>query len=175
MKYFFLTLLSCLFVLSFSNLFAQNCANYIQENKVVEESLILNSVVHTLMERGNYAYSIQLMKNDKGLFAKIYSKSGVIFNQGDEIIFMDTNKARKKYLFSGKGEMIEKKDNTFHYNTISLNLETIHWLASSNITNFYIKNNIDNELRKFSLELPQQTTFKNLASCFAQGLMSEKK
>ena len=45
------------------------------------------------------------MTDEKGILAKVFSKGGVDFNQGDELIFMDQAKIRRSYRFIEMGEV----------------------------------------------------------------------
>ncbi|MCB0641937.1 MAG: hypothetical protein KDC44_09875, partial [Phaeodactylibacter sp.] len=82
-----------------SFLIAQDCGHYIAEDKTIEGTHILRCHPLTMVIRGNYSYSFELMTDNKGVVAKVFSKGGVDFNLGDEIIFMDNNYIRKTYRF----------------------------------------------------------------------------
>jgi len=155
----------------FTALNAQNCEGQIAENKHVGGTQILKSKVQTLVVRGNYTYSIELGHNEKGILARFYSKGGVEFNQDDEIIFFDQNNIRQEYRFIEMGELNRQGGGApVHQNVLQLNLAAIDWFASSQIHTIYIKNNISNEIRKFTVNTGRQEEFYLLANCFRNAL-----
>ena len=82
--------------LSFAGIHAQNCSGQIADDKVIEGIHILRTNAITMVVRGNYSYSIELINDNKGVTATVYSKNGVEFNQDDEIIFMDLSSPAQK-------------------------------------------------------------------------------
>jgi len=109
----FLSLFFATFQLS-----AQDCSKLIAEDKNIEGTHILRMKTQTLVVRGTYSYSIELMTDDKGVIARVYSKAGVDFNLGDEIIFMDNNNIRKSYRFIEMGEMSTEGTTPVHSNIL---------------------------------------------------------
>ena len=74
---------------------AQNCNGLITDNRLVGNTHYLYTVNMTLIFRGDYTYEMEFFNNEKGISARITSKNGVEFNQGDEMIFVDANNTRK--------------------------------------------------------------------------------
>ena len=60
----------------------------------------------TLVKRGNYSYAIEFINDQSLLVAKITSYSGVKFNKGDQVIFMNDAKTRVAVNFIGKSRSI---------------------------------------------------------------------
>jgi len=93
------TLHITLLLLFFNVLSAQECGKSIAENKTVSGTQVLSTEPFTVIVRGSYSYMLSFHTDEKGITASMYSKGGVIFNQDDEIIFLDGNKNRKSYRF----------------------------------------------------------------------------
>ena len=84
---------------------------------------------------------------------------------------MDNNDARKSYRFIEMGEMSRQGSGTpVHQNTLQLDLAAIEWFSKVPIKTLYIKNNISNEMRKFTVNVSRQTEFHTLAKCFHNSL-----
>ncbi|MCB0588984.1 MAG: hypothetical protein KDD06_27095, partial [Phaeodactylibacter sp.] len=162
-----------LFCCSAQNAISQ-CDALIAEDKVLDGTHVLRTTNQTLVVRGNYTYSLELRSDSKGITAKMYSKAGVEFNQDDEIIFMDVNSTRRSYRFIGMGEMEREGGTPVYNNILQLDLAAIQWFASSGINVLYIKNNISNQMRKFTINESRQSEFAQLVACFNQRLDREK-
>ena len=89
---------------------------------------------------------------------------------------MDKDGVRKSYRFIDFG-MMSRKGNSVptHSNTLGLDLNAIQWLASTQITHIYLKNNISNQMRKFTLTKTRSLTFQKLAKDFLSTITKEKK
>ncbi|MBK8705953.1 MAG: hypothetical protein IPN33_21955 [Saprospiraceae bacterium] len=155
-------------------LFGQDCGAWIAENKVVGGTHILRSQPVTLVVRGNYSYSIEIMSDDRGIIAKMYSKAGVEFNQEDELIVLDMGQNRRSFRFIGMGEMTQDKGTPVHQNILQLDLPAVQWFSSSDIATLYIKNNINNEMRKFTDNPNRQLELRHAATCFMQMIDKSK-
>jgi len=153
---------------------AQNCTNVIKDDRIISGTHILKTNPVTLVVRGNYTYSIMLMSDSKGITAKMFSKGGVSFNQDDEIIFMDNTSQRKSYRFIETGELKRGKGTPTYENILALDMAAIKWFATSNINTIYIKNNISNEMRKFTVNQSRQTDFRVGAVCFNNTIDKDK-
>ncbi|MEM6967608.1 MAG: hypothetical protein AAF573_22785 [Bacteroidota bacterium] len=162
-KYYLLIVVS-IFINNYS--FSQNCGSLIAEDKTIGSTHFLKSEDQTLVVRGNYTYSLQLINDEKGISAKFISKNGVDLNEGDEVIFMDTKKSRKSYRFVGMGEINTKRGTPIQTNTLELDLAAINWFATSPISTIYIRNYINNKMVKFTVTSNRQREFKSLATCF---------
>jgi len=149
---------------------AQNCSSLISVNKKLGTTHLLKSINQTLVVRGNYTYSMELVNDEKGISASFVSKNGVDLNEGDEVIFMDKSKARKSYRFIGMGEITNKRGTPTQKNILELDLAAVNWLATTTINTIYIKNNISNRMIKFTVNTNRQTEFKSLCSCFNNTL-----
>ncbi|RMF00759.1 MAG: hypothetical protein D6772_05905, partial [Bacteroidetes bacterium] len=147
-----------------------DCAALIVDNRVINQIHILKSQAQTLVVRGSYSYAITLMSDDKGITALMESKGGIEFNQGDEVIFMDANRTRRSYRFTGMGEMLNEGGIPVYTNYLQLAMTAAEWFANSKITTIYLKNNISNEMRKFTLTQSRLQEFNALAACFYQLL-----
>ena len=170
MKYYIYSILTLLFF-TFGNVAnSQNCSNIIAENKTISGTHILRTNPQTIVVRGNYTYSMELMNDDKGILGKVYSKAGVTFNLDDEVIFMDYGGNRKAYRFIEMGEMDRSGGTPVHQNVLQLDLTAVKWFAKTTISTIYIKNNISNEMRKFTVNSNRQTEFRNMANCFVSSL-----
>ena len=123
---------------------AQNCGSVIVQNRMISGTQFVTSNLQTIVVRGNYSYSLEFMSNEKGILARVFSKSGVEFNQDDEIIFMDRSSVRKSYRFIEMGEVVNKSGTPVHQNILQLDLAALEWFSSSMINVIYIKNNISN-------------------------------
>ncbi|MFK7936094.1 MAG: hypothetical protein AB8G22_21450 [Saprospiraceae bacterium] len=161
------------FLVTGTYLNAQNCSGVIADDRKINGVHRLQTEVQTLVVRGNYSYSLELMSGAKGVIAKVYSKSGVEFNQGDEIIFMDANRTRRSYRFINMGELKREGATPVHINTLQMDLAAVKWFATNPINTIYIKNNISNQMRKFTVNASRQTEFQRLATCFNQNLDAE--
>ncbi len=82
-------LLLSLMLLFFAYDTQAQCTSLIDVNKKIGGTHILHAKRQTLVVRGNYTYSIQIINTEKGVMARVISKGGVEFNQDDEVIFMD--------------------------------------------------------------------------------------
>ncbi len=126
---FFVAFLS----LASSQVMAQNCAGIIVEDKVIGSMHLLRSSPQTIVVRGTYTYSIDLRNDNAGIVARVYSKGGELFNQNDELIFIDVNNARHSYRFIQMGEMLRDGGAPVHQNTLRLDLAAIEWFANNQI------------------------------------------
>ncbi len=156
------------------NSFAQNCAKSLVSNKKVNGVQMLETKFQTLVIRGSYAYSVSFTHTDKGLFATMRSEGGVEFNQDDEIIIMDKSGSRKSYRFEGMGELKNKGGVPVYINKLRINLEAISTIATSYITTIYIKNNVSNKMRKFTLTAKRRKELQMLGKCFYTALDKSK-
>ena len=154
--------------------FSQSCDALIAEYKIIGGAHLLRSHPATLVVRGSYTYSLELMSSDKGITAKIYSKGGVEFNQDDELIFMDINQNRRSFRFVEMGEMNMDRGTPIHMNVVQLDLKAVQWFATSDLLVLYIKNNINKEMRKFTVNTSRQQEFRQLAVCFNEKLDKSK-
>ena len=164
---------SLLFLLASPGL-AQNCGSIITENKNIGGTQILKSKQQMMVVRGTYSYSLEFINTEKGVLANVYSKSGVEFNQDDEIIFMDKNKTRKSYRFIEMGELIRRGGTPVHQNVLQLDLAALNWFSTALMNTIYIKNNISNKMFKFTVNPNRQAEFKHLATCFNNSLDKTK-
>ncbi|MEM1217664.1 MAG: hypothetical protein AAGH79_02075 [Bacteroidota bacterium] len=167
-------LLLLLVSLSLGQTYAQNCSSFIADDRVIGGTHLLKTHPQTLVVRGNYSYSIELLTDDKGVLGKMYSKAGVDFNQGDEIIFMDDKSTRKAYRFIEMGEMKAESGTPVHVNLLQLDVAAVDWFSNTNIVTIYIKNNISNEMRKFTVNASRQSSFRASSVCFGQNLEVDK-
>jgi len=157
-RYFLQFLILVSFLMSSSLLWAQDCSRVIASNKTIDGTQILKTNQVTLVVRGTYSYGIELINDEKGITARMFSKGGVSFNQNDEIIFMDGNKNRKSYRFIEANKSKKQGETPVNENLLQLDLAAVKWFAASKIPLFYIKNNISNQMRKMTIEskLPQR-------------------
>ncbi|RMF22604.1 MAG: hypothetical protein D6765_14100, partial [Bacteroidetes bacterium] len=130
---------------------AQDCTSLIAEDKNIQGTHVLRTYPQTIVVRGSYSYSIEFSSDDQGVFARMYSKAGVTFNPDDEIIFLDASGNRRAYRFVGMGEVTTEGGTPVHHNTLQLNLDAVRWLSEIAITTIYIKNNVNNTIRKLPL------------------------
>jgi hypothetical protein len=152
------------------NLQAQSCNDYIAEDRTIAGLHLVTTVPQTIVIRGNYTYSMQIFSDQKGILARVFSKGGVDFNQGDEIIFIDATGVRKAYRFIEMGELNQEGNTPVFSNVLQLDLATVNWFATSSVNTFFIKNNITNEGRKFTVNANRQNAFRSMAVCFNQTL-----
>ncbi|MEK7254593.1 MAG: hypothetical protein AAB316_07610, partial [Bacteroidota bacterium] len=150
--------------------FAQNCEALIAEDKTIGGAHILKTAAQTFVVRGNYTYSMDFRNDEAGIVAKVYSKAGELFNQNDELIFVDMNGTRRSYRFIEMGEMVKEGGTPIHQNTMKLDLAAIEWFAGSIIREIFIKNNVKNQMLKFTITPNRQTEFQAMAHCFNQKL-----
>ena len=67
-----------------------DCKDLILADETIDGKVqVLKTKSLELVKRGNYSYTIELINDQRGIVAKMYSYNGVQFNKGDEIIFMD--------------------------------------------------------------------------------------
>jgi hypothetical protein len=167
--------LICLFMAFLPPLkMSAQCESQIVEDRVIEGTHTLRTMNQTLVVRGNYTYSMELISDKKGITAKVYSKAGVEFNQDDEIIFMDDNTVRRAYRFIGALEASQEGATPVYTNILQLDLAAIQWFASVGINTIYIKNNISKEMRKFTINDSRKAEFSQLVACFNQRLDKSK-
>ena len=142
-----------------------DCKDLIVADETIDGSTqFLKTISLTLVKRGNYSYAIEFINDQSLLVAKINSHSGVKFNKGDQVIFMNDSKTRVAVNFIGKSK--SKNENQAHYNFLGIDKKLIDWLSTNIITTIYIKDNIKNEMRKFTINESRQAEFKRLANCF---------
>ena len=149
---------------------AQNCSSVITDDRTVAGTHLLRTAPETVVVRGNYSYSIEFSNEVKGVVGVVYSKGGEVFNQDDEIIFMDGSGTRKSYRFIEMGEMTRQSGTPVHKNVLQLDLAAINWFSKAQINTLYIKNNISNQMRKLTVNSNRQTAFRTMAICFLQNL-----
>ena len=148
-----------------------DCKDLIIVDETIDGKIqVLKTKSQTLIQRGNYTYTIELINDKRGIVAKVYSYSGVKFNKGDELIFMDKSKNRILCSFIGTGENATEGEASVHYNILNLDAKMIDWFSTNTITTVYIKNNIKNEMRKFTINESRRAEFKQLAKCFNLNL-----
>ncbi|MCB0636973.1 MAG: hypothetical protein KDC54_10175, partial [Lewinella sp.] len=160
---------SC-FLLFGGELRSQSCEELIADNRVIGGTHILRSQSQTLVVRGNYTYSMELISDDKGITALVVSKGGIEFNQDDEVIFMDANQTRRSYRFIGMAEINNEGGVPIHSNILQLDMTALQWFSNNLITTIYLKNNISNEMRKYTFTENRLREFNQLAGCFYQAL-----
>jgi len=149
---------------------AQDCTSQLVEDRIVNGTHLLRTAPQTMVVRGNYTYSLELLSDERGITARVFSKGGVVFREDDEIIFIDVNSLRRSYRFFGR-LITEKEGSTpVHSNFLQLDLEAIRWLAAVNLQTLYIKDNVNNEMRKFTVNAARQEEFRRLTSCFYETL-----
>ncbi|NJK84491.1 MAG: hypothetical protein HC912_12575 [Saprospiraceae bacterium] len=149
---------------------AQNCASLIAEDKTIKDINILRMHPTTLVVRGNYSYALTLQNETKGVVAKVISKAGELLNRDDEVIFMDVNQVRKSYRFVETGNNSNNGGTPISENILQLDLDAAKWLASTSIVTIYIKNNVENQMRKFTVIENRQQELKQMAVCFVEKL-----
>ena len=168
--YFLMNLLVFIFFNTPLSISAQNCSGMIIDNRVVGNTHFLRAATMTLIVRGDYSYELEFSNNEKGVSARITSKNGVEFNQGDEMIFVDVNNTRKTYRFVEMGDVRGR----IFQNVLQLDMPAMAWFSETTITTFYILSKVTYEMRKFTIPDNRQVEFKNLASCFIQSLDKTK-
>ena len=173
MKTVYHILLLLIFPLYTNVSYAQNCSSLISQNKTLSGTQILSTDQFTVIVRGSYSYAMSFNSDERGVTINMYSKGGVTFNLDDEIIFMDANKTRKSYRFVELGFKEKQSTTPVHYNTLQLDLEAARWFANNNITIFYIKNNVSNQMRKMTVTGTRQTDIRSFATCFLRSLDEE--
>jgi len=152
------------------------CENLVILHKDEEQKVQkIETVLQTLAVREKYSYSIEFLYEKNKITANVYSKGGVKFNQGDEIIFMDTSDIRKVFKFFQIGRKLTKDGASVFGNAIQLDLEEVKWLANASIKTIYIKNNKTDELRKFIVNSSRQAAFGYLTACFYNALDKPEK
>ncbi|MEO0044368.1 MAG: hypothetical protein RL329_3816, partial [Bacteroidota bacterium] len=134
------TLLLLPILMMSNNAITAQCNGFIIENQTVGNTHFLRSTNQTLVVRGNYVYSMELLTNDKGIFARMVSRNGVEFNQDDEVIFVDATNTRKTYRFVGMSETVNALEKVSQ-NRLQLDLPALEWLSNQLITTIYIKSN----------------------------------
>jgi len=165
MKQGFYFLVSLLFLSTFSAS-AQNCEQYFESTRQMDDMVMVTTKWQYLIVRGNYSYGIELMNNDKGVTAMFTSKGGVSLEEGDEVIFADVNSTRKVYKFIGMGDFISEAGRPVYKNLLQLDLDAVKWMAANNITTFYIRSNASAEMRKYTLPGNRQLEFNQTVACF---------
>ena len=152
------------------NLSYSQCAEIIKEDKNIGGVQVLSTNPQTIVVRGTYTYSIDFRIENSSIVSKVYSKGGELFNQNDELIFIDDNKNRRSYRFVEMGEMIRDGGTPVHQNTLEIDLAALDWFAQNDMEVIFIKNNVKNQMLKFTVNDSRQTDFKNMASCFSSKL-----
>ena len=130
MQHFRAAVLVAIFFLAISPVFSQNCEGKIIEDKVVGGTQLLKAVPEVIIVRGTYTYSLDFRNERNGLFARVYSKGGEIFNQNDELIFIDEKSTRRSFRFVEMGEMAKEGSTPTHQNTLALDLSAMQWKKS---------------------------------------------
>lgn len=124
---------------------------------------IMESQNFMIIKRGTYEYSLKFFVKPDGISVTAYSEGGEIFNVGDELIFINSKSERAAFIFNSASAVnLEKKsmDATF-----PLGMEQLKWLASAPMTTVFIKNNIKNQMLKFSINEERATYFHTTANC----------
>jgi hypothetical protein len=137
---------------------------------VVGGTQLLKTIPEVIIVRGTYTYSVDFRNERNGIFARVYSKGGEIFNQNDELIFIDDKNTRRSFRFVEMGEMSTDGGTPAHQNTLALDLASMQWFAENVMTTVFIKNNVKNQMLKFTVNTNRQSEFQSLASCFSQKL-----
>ena len=161
-KYIFLILA----VFSLSQVSYSQCADLIKEDKVIGGAQVLQSNPQTIVVRGTYTYSIDFRIENNGLVSKVYSKGGELFNQNDELVFIDEMKNRRSYRFIEMGEMVRDGGTPVHQNTLDIDVAALEWFAQNKMVVIFIKNNVKNQMLKFTVNESRQSAFNRMASCF---------
>ena len=149
---------------------AQNCSGFVVDNRTVGTTHYLRTATMQMVFRGDYSYDMEFFNNEKGVRARVTSKNGVEFNQGDELIFVDANNQRKTYRFIEMGDVVGR----VYQNVLQLDVAAMTWFSEGGITTFYILSKATYEMRKFTMPDNRQAEFKALATCFLQTLDKSK-
>jgi flagellar biosynthesis GTPase FlhF len=169
--HFFVTL--CCFIFPVI-LYSQSCDHLMAKDQLINGIHHLQTKSQTMVVRGNYIYSLELVSDNKGLSAVFYSKGGVRLHQNDELIFIDIHQKRNTYRFSGIITAGREGNAPVNSNWLQLDLEAVKWMATNEMAVLYIKNNQANEMRKFTMTSARQREFKQLAACFLAALQKDK-
>lgn len=170
MKKFLTGLFLTLGICQATVLLSQNCESQIIEDRVIGNMHVLKTNPQTVVVRGTYTYSLDLRNDNNGIVARVYSKGGELFNQNDELIFIDDQQNRRSYRFVEMGEMSKDGGSPVHQNTLQLDLSAIEWFSTSMMSIIFIKNNVKNQMLKFTVNPNRQTDFQLMANCFYQKL-----
>ena len=151
----------------------RGCDEAILSNRIANEVQYVNSSEILLIARGNYSYYLSFFSDTRGVLAKIVSKGGMVFEHGDELIFVDDKQVRKKYSFIEEPQGHEK-NSTISSNVLLMDYPSLDWLVNSEIVNVYLRNNLKSQMRKLPLLGERENALSDLAFCMSKTLDPEK-
>ncbi|MEL6356218.1 MAG: hypothetical protein AAFQ37_04715, partial [Bacteroidota bacterium] len=139
MQQIYLLLCGVLSITCTTSLSTQPCSDYIKDVHVIHEAQLVRSKVQTVVMRANYTYSTQLVCDQGGLQLKLFSKGGVVFAAGDELILASENGDFLNLAFESVPSKAKIGESPVSTNVLSLDLATLDWLNTAGVTTFYFR------------------------------------
>ncbi len=124
---------------------------------------ILESVNFVVIKRQTYEYSLKFFVNPDGIIGTAYSEGGEVFNLNDELIFINSKNERASFRFQSAAA-VSPETNSMNA-SFALNMEQLKWMASATITTAFIKNNIKNQMLKFSINEERAAYLNTTVNC----------
>ena len=137
---------------------SDGCEEYIS---VSGTNSVMESKKFILVERGMYTYQLKIVMNPDGALGTIYSEKGERFNPDDELVFINSQNARIALRLNA---VTSKEDQSIA--TFPINEESVKWFGAYPATVIYLKNNVKNQMLKFTIKEERQTYFFNTMKCF---------
>ncbi len=137
---------------------SDGCEQYIS---VSGTNSIMESKQFIIVKRGTYSYELKIAMHEQGAAGTIYSNLGERYNAGDELVFVNSENQRVS-LRLGTVENTE----TQSIATFPLDADMIKWLAAAPMQVLYLKNNVKNQMLKFTINEERSAYFHETMQCF---------
>lgn len=126
-------------------------------------------------------YSLEFSNINKDLFGTITSTNMKGINQGDYVIFVNSDNERKFFRFDTVNKYIQvnkkvgkmtRTEIVGKTNTLQFDLASIKWMATNNLAGLYIIDDKKNQIQKITLLPKQIQKIKGIVTCLLNSIDS---
>jgi hypothetical protein len=115
----------------------------------------------TVIKRGTYQYQLKVVVNSLGAWGTFYSEGGEKFNVNDELILITTSNLRVRLRF------LEVTPDGVE-GSFAMNTELLEKMSKDPVTTLFIKNNVKNQMLKFTLNEAAQLNLQSMMNCIVK-------
>lgn len=141
------------------------CSHYIKSDEIKDGKRIIWTEPQVILINGGFTCNIRFVKNHLGVVG-IFSTQNTTLKE--DIIFVFENSSNEKKEFEN---FINANTTTgFYEKTFPLNQNDLKWFVDNNIIAFYLKSNIRNEMKKYSISKIRMKILQDYAACFLSSI-----
>ncbi len=144
------------------------CEDLMEPHAQVGERPVFRSRPLVLVVRGQYSYSIVLMRNEAGWMAQFFSRQGQNLQSGDELIFVDAVGERRSFTFVGQSRTRSDRGVPIFSNLLEMEASGLLWLANADLRTLLLRNNQKHEMRNFPIYESRAREFQRLTRCMLE-------